>query len=61
LRCESIDFFLDLLGHDSSCEAAKLSKDSQHKAINKIQKEWVDVKKIAKETKKEIEPKVSSF
>ena len=42
-------------------QAAKLSKDSQLKSLNKIHKEWVDVKKIAKETKKEIEPKVSSF
>jgi hypothetical protein len=42
-------------------QQAKLSKDSQHKALNKINKEWVDVKKIAKDTKKEIEPKVSAF
>jgi hypothetical protein len=42
-------------------QEAKLSKDSQMKALTKINKEWVDVKKIAKETKKEIEPKVQAF
>jgi hypothetical protein len=42
-------------------QLAKLSKDSQHKALTKINKEWTEVKKIAKDTKKEIEPKVSGF
>lgn len=42
-------------------QANKLSKDSQIKALAKIHKEWVDVKKIAKDTKKEIEPKVQAF
>lgn len=42
-------------------QAAKLSKDSQLKALTKIHKEWLDVKKIAKDTKKEIEPKVQAF
>lgn len=31
------------------------------KSLAKINKEWVDCKKIAKDTKKEIEPKVSAF
>lgn len=37
----------------------KLHKDSQLKALVKVNKEWVDVKKICKDTKKEITPIVA--
>jgi len=36
----------------------KQAKDSQLKALAKLNKEWVDLKKIAKDTKKEIAPLV---
>lgn len=39
-------------------QLAKLSKDPQLKALVKINKDWVDLKKIAKDTKKEIAPLV---
>jgi dynein heavy chain len=37
----------------------KLAKDAQIKSMNKLKKEWVDVKKITKEAKKEIDPYVA--
>jgi len=40
-------------------QAAKLSKDSQIKGLTVINKNWVDVKKICKDTKKEIAPLVA--
>ena len=40
-------------------QANKLSKDSQLKSLAKLGKDWVDLKKICKDTKKEIAPIVS--
>lgn len=40
-------------------QAAKLSKDSQLKGLTSINKNWGDLKKIVKETKKEIAPLVA--
>jgi len=37
----------------------KMAKDSQIKSLAKLNKEWNDVKKIAKDTKKEIQPLVT--
>jgi len=39
-------------------QAHKLSKDAQLKLLTKINKEWVDLKKLVKDTKKEIAPLV---
>jgi dynein heavy chain len=39
-------------------QAHKLSKDAQLKSLTQINKQWGDVKKICKETKKEIAPLV---
>jgi len=38
----------------------KMAKDAQLKAFTKINKEWADLKKVTKETKKEIAPLVAS-
>ena len=40
-------------------QANKLSKDSQLKALMKLSKDWIDLKKICKDTKKEIAPIVA--
>jgi len=39
--------------------AHKLSKDQQLKALQKLNKDWTDLKKIARDTKKEIAPIVA--
>ena len=40
-------------------QAAKLSKDAQIKSLAKLNKEWTDLRKIAKDVKKEIAPLVA--
>lgn len=40
-------------------QAHKQAKDSQIKSLAKLNKEWTDLKKIAKDVKKEIQPLIS--
>jgi hypothetical protein len=39
-------------------QTAKVAKDSQVKSLGKVNKDWIDLKKVAKDTKKEITPLV---
>jgi hypothetical protein len=58
-NAENITLQIDQLDESLKLfQLLKLTKDPQLKALVKINKDWNDLKKIAKDTKKEIAPLV---
>jgi len=53
LQLDQLEETLNLL------QSQNMSKDSQHKQSKKLQDEWVNLKKLAKDMKKEISPLVT--
>jgi dynein heavy chain, axonemal len=53
LQLDQLEETLNLL------QSQNMSKDSQHKQSKKLQEEWVNLKKLAKDMKKEISPLVT--